>query len=86
MVVQGLADTQCGFKFFDGDVARAAARGLRIDGFAFDVELLRALSNMGLLLKEIPVTWTDRDGSTLRIIDGARAAMDVVRLAYRNAA
>ena len=57
MVVQGLADTQCGFKFFDGDVARAAARGLRIDGFAFDVELLRALSNMGLLLKEIPVTW-----------------------------
>jgi glycosyltransferase involved in cell wall biosynthesis len=86
MVVQGLADTQCGFKFFDGDVARAAARGLRIDGFAFDVELLGALSNMGLLLKEIPVTWTDKDGSTLRIIDGARAAMDVVRLAYRNAA
>ena len=86
MVVQGLADTQCGFKFFDGDVARAAARGLRIDGFAFDVELLRALSNMGLLLKEIPVTWTDRDESTLRIIDGARAAMDVVRLAYRNTA
>jgi dolichyl-phosphate beta-glucosyltransferase len=85
LVVQGLADTQCGFKFFDGAMARAAARGLRIDGFAFDVELLKALSNMGALRKEIPVMWTDKEGSTLRLLDGARAAMDVLRLAYRNA-
>jgi dolichyl-phosphate beta-glucosyltransferase len=84
MVVHGLHDTQCGFKFFAGDIARAAARGLHTDGFAFDVELLKALSNKGVLLKEIPVMWTDKEGSTLRIIDGARAAMDVLRLAYRN--
>jgi glycosyltransferase involved in cell wall biosynthesis len=84
LVVYGLADTQCGFKFFAGDMARAAARGLHIDGFAFDVELLKALSNMGALHKEIPVMWTDKEGSTLRILDGARAAMDILRLAYRN--
>jgi len=84
LVIRGLADTQCGFKFFTGDMARAAARGLRITGFAFDVELLRTLRNMGALLKEIPVTWTDKDGSTLQILDGARAAIDVLRLAYRS--
>lgn len=81
-VVPGLADTQCGFKFFSGDVARAAARRLRIDGFAFDVELLRVITQMGVQVKEIPVIWSDADGSTLRVIsDGARTAADLIRLA-----
>ena len=30
--IPGIADTQCGFKFFAGDVARAAARDLRMTG------------------------------------------------------
>ena len=85
-VVRGFTDTQCGFKFFAGDVARSAARHLRIDGFAFDVELLRAIIEMGALIKEIPVVWTDKEGSTLRLLDGARAAADVLRLAYRKPA
>jgi dolichyl-phosphate beta-glucosyltransferase len=80
-VLPGFADTQCGFKFFPGDVARAAARQLRIDGFAFDVELLRVIMDMGVPIKEIPVVWSDREGSTLRSLrDGARAAADVFRL------
>ena len=86
LVVHGLADTQCGFKFFAGDLARTAARQLRIDGFAFDVELLRAVTNMGVLVKEVPVMWTDKKGSTLRTLDGARATMDLLRLAYRKPA
>ena len=84
--VRGFTDTQCGFKFFAGDVARSAARHLRIDGFAFDVELLRAIIKMGALVKEIPVVWTDKEGSTLRLLDGARATADVLRLAYRKPA
>jgi dolichyl-phosphate beta-glucosyltransferase len=80
-VLPGFADTQCGFKFFPGDVARAAARQLRIDGFAFDVELLRVIMDMGVPIKEIPVVWSDKEGSTLRSLrDGARAAADVLRL------
>jgi dolichyl-phosphate beta-glucosyltransferase len=82
-VVPGFTDTQCGFKFFPGDVARAAARQLRIDGFAFDVELLRAIIDMGVPIKEIPVVWSDKEGSTLRSLrDGARAAADVFRLTH----
>jgi dolichyl-phosphate beta-glucosyltransferase len=85
-VAPGFADTQCGFKFFAGDLARAAARRLRIDGFAFDVELLRAVTEMGVAVKEIPVVWSDRKGSTLRVLDGARAVADVLHLARRRAA
>jgi dolichyl-phosphate beta-glucosyltransferase len=81
-VLPGVTDTQCGFKFFSGDLARAVARQLRIDGFAFDVELLRAVRDIGVPIKEVPVVWTDKEGSTLRSLrDGTRAAADVLRIA-----
>jgi hypothetical protein len=83
--VPGFADTQCGFKFFAGEAARAAARGLRIDGFAFDVELLRRITEMNVPVKEIPVVWTDKEGSTLHTSGGARAAVDVLRLTHGRA-
>jgi dolichyl-phosphate beta-glucosyltransferase len=84
-VLPSVADTQCGFKFFAGDLARTAARRLRTDGFAFDVELLQRITEMGVPVKEIPVVWTDEAGSTLRAIrDGVRAAADLHSLARRK--
>jgi predicted DNA repair protein MutK len=84
-VLHGLTDTQCGFKFFAGDLARVAASQLRTDGFAFDVELLRTVSEMGAAIKEIPVVWSDAKGSTLNVIrDGARAFVDLYRLTHRR--
>jgi glycosyltransferase involved in cell wall biosynthesis len=61
------ADTQCGFKFFAGPLARAAARSLRTAGFAFDVELLAACSRLGATVTEIPVQWHDIAGSTFSV-------------------
>lgn len=86
-VVGNLTDTQCGFKFFLGDLARTVAHQLSIDGFAFDVELLRAISAMGVAIEEIPVTWSDGKGSTLNAFrDGARAAMDLHRMTRQGSA
>jgi dolichyl-phosphate beta-glucosyltransferase len=84
-VLPGLSDTQCGFKFFAGDLIRGVARRLRVDGFAFDVELLRAIADLGVPIKEIPVVWSNKDGSTLRSFpDGTRAAADVLRIVRRR--
>ena len=84
-ILPGIADTQCGFKFFDGDLARSIAGQLHVEGFAFDVELLRAVGEMGVGIAEIPVVWSEQEGSTLHALrDGARAAADVVRLAHRR--
>jgi dolichyl-phosphate beta-glucosyltransferase len=66
-VVPDVTDTQCGFKFFSGPLARAAARSLRTAGFAFDVELIARCLTMGATLTEIPVRWRDVPGSTFSV-------------------
>jgi dolichyl-phosphate beta-glucosyltransferase len=66
-VVPAASDTQCGFKFFSGPLARAAALPLRTAGFAFDIELIARCQQLGATLSEIPVTWRDVPGSTFSV-------------------
>ena len=66
-ILPGTADTQCGFKFFSGPLARAAVRPLRTAGFAFDVELLATCLQLGATVTEIPVQWRDITGSTFSV-------------------
>jgi len=66
-ILPGTADTQCGFKFFAGPLARTAVRSLRTAGFAFDVELLAACLQLGATVTEIPVYWRDIAGSTFSV-------------------
>ncbi|MBF8186899.1 glycosyltransferase [Nonomuraea sp. K274] len=63
VLVPGVSDTQCGFKFFDGVLVREAAAALRTPGFAFDVELLARCAGQGSRVREIPVRWRDMPGS-----------------------
>jgi len=66
-IVPAVSDTQCGFKFFDGRLARTAALSLRTAGFAFDIELIAACLRLGATVTEIPVRWRDVPGSTSRV-------------------
>jgi dolichyl-phosphate beta-glucosyltransferase len=66
-VVPGSTDTQCGFKFFSGPLARAAALSLRTAGFAFDIELIAICQRLGATLTEIPIDWRDMPGSTFSV-------------------
>ena len=66
-IVPDATDTQCGFKFFTGPLARAAAQPLRTAGFAFDVELIARCQRLGATLTEIPVHWRDVTGSTFSV-------------------
>jgi dolichyl-phosphate beta-glucosyltransferase len=66
-VVPGVRDTQCGFKFFAGPVARAAAADMRATGFAFDIELIARCRQIGAQPTEIPVRWQDVPGSTFSV-------------------
>ena len=85
-VVPGVGDTQCGFKFFSGPLARQVAGDLRATGFAFDIELLARCRQLGAQLLEVPVRWHDVPGSTFSIRRHSVAAfaeVAAIRLALR---
>lgn len=58
-------DSQCGFKVFRGDVARLVFALSRVDGFAFDPEVLLIAHHLGYRIVEMPVTWTAVEGSSV---------------------
>jgi dolichyl-phosphate beta-glucosyltransferase len=59
-------DTQCGFKGFAREAAREIFSLARIDGFAFDAEILVIARRLGHRVKEIPVYWTNSPNSKVR--------------------
>jgi dolichyl-phosphate beta-glucosyltransferase len=64
----GIRDTQCGFKLFPGELARALSGVQRLDGFAFDVELLLLAGSWGFELREIGVRWNHVEASRVMAV------------------
>jgi dolichyl-phosphate beta-glucosyltransferase len=58
-LVPGVRDTQCGFKAFRADVAIDLFSRARIDGWAFDLEILALARRRGYRIDEVGVSWTD---------------------------
>src|SRR5947199_10860228 len=82
-VVTGLPfwDTQCGFKAFRIDACRPILEAARLDGFAFDVELLYLAQRARLRIREIPVRWNHAEGSKVHFIyDSLRMLREVIVL------
>lgn len=81
--VRGLRDTQCGFKLFDGDVGRRLAAVQRIDGFAFDVELLYLARAWGIEIHEVPVRWRHVEESRVQpLAHSAEMFADLLRIGW----
>lgn len=75
-------DTQCGLKAFRGDVARAIFARTRIDGFAFDIEVLHLVERGEWSLHEIPVHLDEAGASsTVHLVsDVLRLSLDLARV------
>ena len=79
--LEGIADSQCGFKCFRGPVAEDLFRSLRTDGFGFDVELLLRAQRRGYRIAEVAVNWADQPGSKVRVLtDGPRMVGQILRV------
>jgi dolichyl-phosphate beta-glucosyltransferase len=63
-----IRDTQCGFKLFPGGLARALAGVQRLDGFAFDVELLLLADAWGFKVHEVGVRWNHIEASRVMAV------------------
>ena len=80
-------DTQCGFKAFRLDVCRPILEAARLDGFAFDVELLYLARHAGLRIREIPVRWNHAEGSKVQFFkDSLRMLREVIALRKKTGA
>jgi glycosyltransferase involved in cell wall biosynthesis len=89
LLVRGIRDTQCGFKMFRREAARAIFGRLRRYGAdaprvrgpmvtAFDVEVLFVARKLGYRITEVPVRWVHDEGSKVRpVVDSLRMFRDV---------
>ena len=64
-------DTQSGLKGFRRSAAQQIFRHTRVDGFAFDVEVLWVAGQLGLEVAEVSVQAMDRQGSKVRMLADA---------------
>jgi hypothetical protein len=79
IVTGGFFDTQCGLKGVRGDVADALFPILRVNRFAFDVELVYVALKHRLDIKRIPVQLLHNETSSVRLLrDAVRGGSDVL--------
>ncbi len=86
IAVPRLLDTQAGLKGFRTAAVRPLLSRLRLDGFSFDVELLRGLIDRGARIDEVAVAFRyDTEPSTVNFtLDALRMARDLVRVRWRS--
>ena len=82
-LMRGIIDTQCGFKCLTADAAQRIFSRSRIDGFAFDVELLLIARRLGLQVAELPVQWIDHPDSRVGPLrDSSRMLAELARIGW----
>jgi hypothetical protein len=75
-----MPDTQCGLKFFRRDALMSILSSLKIDGFAFDTEILYKLRGKKIAL--VPINWSEQSKTTLNPLAIFRMAEDVARIRF----
>ncbi len=76
-------DTQCGFKLFHRDAALKIFPRQKEDGFSFDVEDLVIARTLGLRSIEVPVEWSNVEGTKVSLVQGIQSFADLVRIRAR---
>ena len=83
----GIADTQCGFKFFRHELAKAVFAIQEIDGYMYDAEIIALALRMGAVLEQVPIRWHDDADSRLDLVAGnIQNLKDLFRIRRRLAA
>lgn len=78
-------DSQCGLKLVPRAAWEKVRDRLRVEGFAFDVELMVALLDSGCEVVEVPVDWHETPGGKVRLLhDSWRMFQDVLRIRRRR--
>ncbi|CCK69844.1 dolichyl-phosphate beta-glucosyltransferase KNAG_0D00920 [Huiozyma naganishii CBS 8797] len=83
--IRSIKDTQCGFKLFNREAIDLIFPYLHTEGWIFDVEILILGYKKKVLIREVPISWHEVDGSKMDLaVDSLLMAKDliIIRLAY----
>jgi glycosyltransferase involved in cell wall biosynthesis len=80
VAVRGIWDTQCGFKAFRAEVAERIFSQTKIEGWAFDIEVLALAQAANYKIGIIPACWINDTRSHVRPYDYARVLLDTFRV------
>ena len=81
LAVPGIHDTQCGFKSFSAKAAKDLFSKQKINGWAFDAELLFIAQHHGYKIIEVPVQWYyDGDSKVSVIRDSLRMFRELLQI------
>jgi dolichyl-phosphate beta-glucosyltransferase len=81
-VTGSVPDTQCGFKGFRTPVGHDLFERQKITSIVFDAEVIHLARKRGYRIAVVPVQWSDRRGSRMRVRPGlaVQVAWDLVRI------
>lgn len=78
-LINGIKDTQCGFKLFTHQAAKEIFVKQKVTRFGFDMEALVIAKNLGLKIKEVPVSWFNSVESRVRPVrDGFKTLKELI--------
>jgi glycosyltransferase involved in cell wall biosynthesis len=73
-------DTQCGFKLYRKDAAQAIFSRQQLDGFSFDVEDLFIARVLGIKAIDVPVRWSNVEGTKVSLTHGLKSFRDLLQI------
>lgn len=79
-----LTDTQCGFKIYRGEVARALFGKCFTAGFMFDIEIIMRALQHDYRIAEFPVEWTCDPDSRLSVTRSPRRILQELLALWRH--
>ena len=89
LALPNLQDTQCGFKLFAAEIAQDLFSVQKMNGWSFDIEVLRIARQRGYEIVELPIPWYYTDESHVKPIrDALKLTVDLftIRRNLRNGA
>lgn len=78
-------DTQCGFKLYRRGAASTVFPRQLLDGFSFDVEDLVIAQVHGIRSVEVPVRWSNAEGTKVSPWQGLRSFADLLKIRWYRA-
>ena len=84
--LDGIQDTQCGFKLFTAQAVERVFPLTTIDGWAFDIEVLFIARRQGLQVQELPIEWHYGEQSQVSgVTDPIRMVRDLLKIRANGA-